>query len=52
MLYLPQVPIFAAYLYDAVSLYARALREILSENIDKKDGAAIVERIVKRNYES
>jgi len=47
-----QVPIYAAYLYDAVSVYARALKEALDEGIDRRNGTAIVERIKGRTYDS
>jgi len=47
-----QVPIYASYLYDAVSLYARALRQTLDEQVDVRDGAAILAKIKGRIYES
>lgn len=42
----------AAYLYDAVFLYAHALREILLEGGDPYDGLAVMERIRGRAYMS
>jgi hypothetical protein len=33
-----QVTIYAAYLYDAVMLYARALHEVLAEGGSATDG--------------
>jgi len=50
--YILQVPIYAAYLYDAVSVYATALQEALAENIDVRNGAAILAKIKGRIYES
>ena len=47
-----QVPIYAAYLYDAVSVYARALKEALDRGINPRNGSAIVERIKGRTYDS
>jgi len=47
-----QVPIFAAYLYDAVNVYARALKEALDEGDNPRNGTAIVERIKGRTYDS
>jgi len=47
-----QVPIYAAYLYDAVNVYARALKEALDEGVNPKNGTAVVERIKGRTYDS
>jgi len=47
-----QVPIYASYLHDAVSLYATALHQSLGENIDVRNGAAILAKIKGRIYES
>jgi len=47
-----QVPIYASYLYDAVSLYAKALRQSIDENVDVRNGAAILAEIKGRNYQS
>jgi len=47
-----QVPIYAAYLYDAVNVYARALKEALDEGVNPRNGTAIVERIKGRTYDS
>lgn len=48
----PSVPIYAAYLYDAVSIYATALKEALSEGTDARHGSAIVRKIKGRTYDS
>jgi atrial natriuretic peptide receptor A len=42
----------AAYLYDAVLLYAHALREVLLAGGNPYDGLAIMERIRGRTYMS
>jgi len=47
-----QVPIHAAYLYDAVNVYARALQEAIAKGIDPLDGAEIVKKIKGRMYDS
>lgn len=47
-----QVPIQAAYLYDAVMIYARALTEIFENNEDPRNGSAIMKRIANRSYRS
>jgi len=49
---LTQVPIYAAYLYDAVNVYARALKEALDDGIKPENGSAIVDRIKGRTYDS
>lgn len=46
------VPIQAAYLYDAVMIYARALTEMFDNNEDPRNGTAILQRIVNRSYHS
>ncbi|KAK9883749.1 hypothetical protein WA026_001938 [Henosepilachna vigintioctopunctata] len=46
------VPIQAAYLYDAVMIYARALTEVLKNDEDPRNGTAILRRIVNRSYHS
>ncbi|XP_045477844.1 guanylate cyclase 32E-like isoform X2 [Harmonia axyridis] len=46
------VPIQAAYLYDAVMIYARALTEVLESDEDPKNGTALLKRIVNRYYHS
>ncbi|KAJ8956736.1 hypothetical protein NQ318_014092, partial [Aromia moschata] len=46
------VPIQAAYLYDAVMIYARALTEVFQNNEDPRNGTAILHRIVNRSYHS
>lgn len=47
-----QVPIQAAYLYDAVMIYARALTEVFEHNEDPRNGSAVLKRIVNRSYHS
>lgn len=47
-----QIRAEAAYLYDAVFLYANALREVLDDGGDPYDGLAIMERIRGRTYMS
>jgi len=47
-----QVPIYAAYLYDAVNVYAVALKEALDVGINPRNGTAIVDRIKGRMYDS
>ncbi len=47
-----QIRAEAAYLYDAVILYAKSLREILQEGGDPYDGIAVMERIQGRAYMS
>ena len=49
---LMRIPVPAAYLYDAVVLYAEALREVLIENGNSTDGTAIFQKIKSRSYES
>ncbi|XP_057666697.1 guanylate cyclase 32E [Diorhabda carinulata] len=46
------VPIQAAYLYDAVMIYARALTEVFENNEDPRNGTAILDRIINRSYHS
>ncbi|KAJ8974726.1 hypothetical protein NQ317_000392 [Molorchus minor] len=46
------VPIQAAYLYDAVMIYARALTEVFENNEDPRNGTAILQRIINRSYHS
>ncbi|XP_074039726.1 guanylyl cyclase at 32E [Leptinotarsa decemlineata] len=46
------VPIQAAYLYDAVLIYARALTEVFQNNEDPRNGTAVLQKIVNRSYHS
>ncbi|KAL1498196.1 hypothetical protein ABEB36_009033 [Hypothenemus hampei] len=46
------VPIEAAYLYDAVLIYARAITETFQHNEDPRNGTAILQRILNRSYHS
>lgn len=47
-----KVPIFGAYLYDAVFLYARAATEVLAARGDLYNGTLIMEHILGRAYTS
>lgn len=47
-----QVPADAAYLYDAVHIYARALNECLIDENNPRDGKLIFEYIKNRPYKS
>ncbi|CAL8123550.1 unnamed protein product [Orchesella dallaii] len=47
-----QVPIEAAYLYDAVIIYAHALHDLLKDGHDPLNGSALLERIQNRRYQS
>ncbi|XP_037032480.1 guanylate cyclase 32E isoform X2 [Bradysia coprophila] len=47
-----QIPAEAAYLYDAVHLYARALIKILESDENPKNGTAIVDYIKGTSYSS
>lgn len=42
----------AAYLYDAVYLYAKALKATLEAGADVRDGTAIINRIKRTHYKS
>ncbi|XP_050294438.1 guanylate cyclase 32E isoform X2 [Anthonomus grandis grandis] len=46
------VPIEAAYLYDAVMIYARALTETFENQEDPRNGTAILNKILNRSYRS
>ncbi|XP_050390613.1 receptor-type guanylate cyclase Gyc76C [Patella vulgata] len=47
-----KISVYAAYLYDAVRLYAQALQEVLDENGNIKNGTAIIDKIRDRSYTS
>ncbi|KAJ6645523.1 Guanylate cyclase 32E [Pseudolycoriella hygida] len=47
-----QIRAEAAYLYDAVHLYARALTKIIESNGNPKNGTAIIDHIKGTSYES
>uniref|UniRef100_A0A182P9Q0 Guanylate cyclase n=1 Tax=Anopheles epiroticus TaxID=199890 RepID=A0A182P9Q0_9DIPT len=47
-----QVPIYGAYLYDALIIYARAATEILRDGGDISDGRLIMRHIFNRSYHS
>ena len=40
----------AAYLYDAVKLYARSLREVLLDGGDPRNGTLLIQKLMKRSY--
>jgi guanylate cyclase len=42
----------AAYLYDAVHLYAKALIQVMDENGDPRNGTAIVDHMKETHYKS
>lgn len=42
----------AAYLYDAVMIYAQALHETFEEGRDPRNGTALIERIRNKTYRS
>ena len=47
-----QIKAEAAYLYDAVKLYAMALIETLEAGEDPRNGTAIISRLRRRHYHS
>lgn len=47
-----QVPIYTAYLYDAVMVYARAVDEVLREGGSQTNGTAILAKIRSRTFTS
>lgn len=47
-----QITVYAAHLYDAVYLYARALDEVIKEGGDVTNGKAIIEKILGTSYMS
>lgn len=47
-----QIPAEAAYLYDAVHLYARALMRVLDNGDDPTNGTAIISSIKRCHYHS
>jgi len=47
-----QLPVEAAYLYDAVWLYARAAHELIVQGHDPSDGQRILDRITGTTYKS
>nr|XP_006817694.1 PREDICTED: guanylate cyclase 32E-like [Saccoglossus kowalevskii] len=46
------IPIEAAYLYDAVMLFAKAMTEVIQDGDEPQNGTAIIEKIKNRSYES
>uniref|UniRef100_A0A182Y970 Guanylate cyclase n=1 Tax=Anopheles stephensi TaxID=30069 RepID=A0A182Y970_ANOST len=47
-----QVPIYGAYLYDALIIYARAATEVIRDGGDIADGRLIMRHIFNRSYHS
>jgi len=45
-----EIPVFAAYLYDSVLLYAEALHEVLQGGGSPRDGDAIFDRLRDRTF--
>ncbi|KAJ7389934.1 hypothetical protein OS493_028401 [Desmophyllum pertusum] len=46
-----RVEVYAGAIYDAIYLYAIALNETLAAGGDKKDGRAIVHRMLNKEFE-
>ena len=46
------VPIYAAYLYDAVTVYARTLDTVLKDGGSADNGTAIIEKIRNTTFTS
>ena len=46
-----KVEVYAGAIYDAIYLYAIALNETLAAGGDKKDGRAIVHRMLNKEFE-
>ncbi|XP_053400779.1 guanylate cyclase 32E-like [Mercenaria mercenaria] len=46
------VPVYAAYLYDAVYTYARALEKVIKQGGKPNNGTAIIDQIRNRTFES
>lgn len=49
---LVQLPVEAAYLYDAVWIYARAAHALVAQGYDPSDGRQILDRITGTTYKS
>nr|XP_006817693.1 PREDICTED: speract receptor-like [Saccoglossus kowalevskii] len=46
------IPIEAAYLYDGVMLFAKAMTDVLNDGGDPYNGTAVIEYVKGRSYES
>ncbi|KAI8796809.1 guanylate cyclase 32E, partial [Biomphalaria glabrata] len=46
-----QIPVYAAYLYDSVLVYAKALHDVLAEGKTPKDGAAVFNKLRDRTFQ-
>jgi hypothetical protein len=47
-----QIRAEAAYLYDAVNIYAQAVLDLLDRSEDPRNGTALISAIMGRNYRS
>jgi len=47
-----QIRAEAAYLYDAVNLYAQAVLDLLDRSEDPRNGTALINAIMGRKYRS
>ncbi|KAK0058075.1 guanylate cyclase 32E, partial [Biomphalaria pfeifferi] len=47
-----QIPVYAAYLYDSVLVYAKALHDVIAEGKTPKDGAAVFNKLRDRTFQS
>ena len=50
-LYVSKVEVYAGAIYDAIYLYALALNETLAIGGDQKDGKAMAEKMMDREFE-
>lgn len=47
-----QITVYAAYLFDAVILYAKAAHQLLLEGGEITNGTAIIHSLLNQSYES
>jgi hypothetical protein len=45
----PLIPAKAAYLYDAVYIYAKAATKMLEQNLDLRDGKTLMQKFIFNN---